>query len=441
GDRSLANAIERAYRDGARFDSWEECLDLARWQRCFDEEGISLAKYTGTIPLSARLPWSHIDVGLEDGFLAKEYRKALKDQLSLPCGKAAGMFVHHTNVAETVADARKLVCYDCGVACDLTAMRGERLVYLKKLGADGPITLDPARLASRVPKGPEARRPKVSFTQGEARRYRLRFTKLGAASFLSHLDLLRAIPRMFRRLGVPLFYSQGFHPKPDLTFGPALSLGVASLHEYVDVKIAADVDEAELAPALTAHAPQGIVVDGVTRLRDGDTNVAKLLGEGAHARYVVAVAKSALSEMGLGDASALKREIEGQLEGGSLTVIRYENGREGGLGKKIDVRHYLEHVDIDTPAARALLDHAGIVGDVVPIEVVVRLAASGGVKISEVVEALLGKQALFQSVRAGLWAARAGRRIDPIDVHLLRDPSFAATNPTSGAVISSAPAG
>ncbi|MEO7097594.1 MAG: TIGR03960 family B12-binding radical SAM protein, partial [Polyangiales bacterium] len=40
GDRSLGNAIERAYRDGARFDSWEECLDLARWQRCFDEEGI-----------------------------------------------------------------------------------------------------------------------------------------------------------------------------------------------------------------------------------------------------------------------------------------------------------------------------------------------------------------------------------------------------------------
>ena len=427
GDRTLANSIERAYRDGARFDSWEECLDLGRWQRCFDEEGVSLAKYTGTIPLSARLPWSHIDVGLEDGFLAKEYRKALKDQLSLPCGKAAGMFVHHTNIAETEADARKLVCYDCGVACDLTAMRGERLVYLKKLGADGPIVIDPSRLAARVPRGPEARRPKVSFTQAEARRYRLRFTKLGPASFLSHLDLLRALPRMFRRLGVPLFYSQGFHPKPDLTFGPALSLGVASLHEYVDVKIAADVDEAELAPALTAHAPQGIVVDAVARLQSGDTNVAKLLGEGAHARYVVAVAKSALAEMGL-DArdgnNALRREIEGQLEGGSLTVVRYEAGagaREGGLGKKIDVRHYLEHVEVDSPTARTLLDRAGIVGDVVPIDVMVRLAASGGVKISEVVEALLGKQALFQSVRAGLWATREGRRIDPIDVQLLRE--------------------
>jgi radical SAM family uncharacterized protein/radical SAM-linked protein len=434
GDRTLADAIEKAYRDGARFDSWEECLDLGRWQRCFDETGIVLARYTGTIPLSARLPWSHIDVGLEDGFLAKEYRKALKDQLSLPCGKAAGMFVHHTNVAETEADPRKLVCYDCGVACDLTAMRGERLVYLKKLGADGPITLDPARLAARQrgrENGPEARRPKVSFTQGEARRYRLRFTKLGASSFLSHLDLLRAIPRMFRRLGVPLFYSQGFHPKPDLTFGPALSLGVASLHEYVDVKISADVNEAELAPALTEHAPQGIVIEGVARLHAGDTNVAKLLGEGAHARYVVALAKSALASMNLEDVASLRHEIEGQLEGGSLNVVRYEGGATSGLGKKIDVRHYLEHVEVDGSAGRGLLARAGIVGDVVPLDVTVRLAASGGVKVSEVVEALLGKQALFQAVRAGLWATRDGRRVDPLDVHLLRDPHAIAGVATS----------
>ena len=98
---ATGEAVLLAYQRGQRFDSWEEHLDLERWQKAFDDAGIDTARYTNTIPLSARLPWSHIDVGLEDGFLAREYRKALKDQLSPPCGKAAGMFIHHTNVAGT----------------------------------------------------------------------------------------------------------------------------------------------------------------------------------------------------------------------------------------------------------------------------------------------------------------------------------------------------
>src|SRR6185369_3135751 len=104
GDRPLGDVMERAYRNGARFDSWDEQLRLDLWEEAFTHFGTDRAKYLGTIPVTARLPWSHIDVGLEDGFLAKEYRKALQNRLSLPCGKAAGMFVHHTNVAETVSD-------------------------------------------------------------------------------------------------------------------------------------------------------------------------------------------------------------------------------------------------------------------------------------------------------------------------------------------------
>jgi enoyl-CoA hydratase/carnithine racemase len=73
--------------------------------------------------VTARLPWDHLDVGLEDGFLLREYRKAMSDRLSPPCGKVAGTFIHHTNLDDALADSRKLVCYDCGVGCDLTAMR------------------------------------------------------------------------------------------------------------------------------------------------------------------------------------------------------------------------------------------------------------------------------------------------------------------------------
>ena len=86
---------------GARFDSWDEQLEARRVERGVRAKPASTReRFLGTIPTSARLPWDHIDVGLEDGFLAREYRKALKNRLSPPCGKAAGMFVHHTNVEE-----------------------------------------------------------------------------------------------------------------------------------------------------------------------------------------------------------------------------------------------------------------------------------------------------------------------------------------------------
>src|SRR4051812_3709988 len=136
GDRPLADVLERAWRSGARFDSWDEQLRLDLWEEAFVHHGIDRAPYLGTLPLSARLPWSHIDVGLEDGFLAREYRKALQNRLSPPCGKVAGAFIHHDNLEDARADQRRLVCYDCGVACDLTQMRDERITFLEKLGAE-----------------------------------------------------------------------------------------------------------------------------------------------------------------------------------------------------------------------------------------------------------------------------------------------------------------
>jgi radical SAM-linked protein len=416
GDRRVGEAILLAYQRGARFDSWEEHLDLNRWAKAFDDAGVDPKLFTGTIPLSAKLPWSHIDVGLEDGFLAKEYRKALKDQLSPPCGKAAGAFIHHTNIADSKADPRKLVCYDCGVACDLSAMRGERLVFLSKLGADGPVPID---LEKRKPRG--EKKPKVSFTQATPRRYRFRFKKTGPSAFLGHLDLSRALPRVFRRLGLPLFYSQGFHPKPDLTFGPALSLGVASLEEYVDAKIAADVDPQAILAELNAHSPVGLVFEGAQTLGAEDANIAKVLGDGAYARYVVGVPRSALPHAGLvtravdGDwETALRAEIEGQLEGGSLVVLREIDG----IKKKVEVRRYLRKVTVGVGAET--LARAGVVGDLIPIEIEVALSGSGGVKVSEVVEALLGKELPHRAIRATMWSTRSMRTVDPLDLASLR---------------------
>lgn len=148
GDRRLADVIEAVWRAGARFDGWDEVFEIERWQRALAEHGVDVAAYLGTRPVAARLPWDHLDVGLEDGFLLSEYRKAMKGRASPPCGKVAGSLIHHTTLEDAEEDTRRLVCYDCGVACDLTAMREERLVALRSLGAAARRAAAPSVSAS-----------------------------------------------------------------------------------------------------------------------------------------------------------------------------------------------------------------------------------------------------------------------------------------------------
>ncbi len=288
GDRRLADAIELAWRRGARFDGWDELFDIEAWQRVFEEEGIDTDAYLDTRPITARLPWDHIDVGLEDGFLLAEYRKALKNRLSPPCGKVKGELVHPTNVRDAEADRRKLVCYDCGVACDLSQMREERLVYLRSLGAAEPPSRDPAQKVSPQRAKPRHPRPRVSFPELESARFRVRFAKTGRAAFLGHLDTARGLARLFRRAAVPLAYTRGFHPKPQMQFGPALSLGIPSLGELVDVAVEGALSADEIAARLAAHAPEGLSITGVWPLGERDKGLGK-----AVTAYDLAIAPAA----------------------------------------------------------------------------------------------------------------------------------------------------
>jgi radical SAM-linked protein len=399
--------LESAYRAGARFDSWEDQKKMDVWAAAFAGEGLDPAEYLGTLPVTARLPWDHLDVGLEDGFLLREYRKALKDQLSLPCGKAAGAFVHATNLDDARSDGRKLVCYDCGIACDLDAMREQRLVYLRKLGADERRPPAPAPRA-----GAPTRRPPARPTQGEPRRYRFVYEKLGAAAYLSHLDLIRALPRAFRRLELPLYYSGGFHPKPDMTFGPALSLGVASLCEVVDVKIAADIDAPSLLAALSAGAQPGLRFTGGAVLGAQDAAINRVVDT---ARYAVGVPRAALEPRG--GESWLRDRIERALEASSLIVVR----RIDGIGKRVEVRAFLRSVAIDDEARNALAE-AGLVGGLVPLAIDVEVRGSGGVKVAEVIEAVCGDAEVpHRAVRVALGArAPDGIVVSPLALAELR---------------------
>jgi radical SAM-linked protein len=445
GDRRCADLLERAFRLGCRFDGWDDVLRTDLWDRAIEEigreMGLEIDRYLGTIPVTARLPWDHIDIALDPAFLVQEYRRALKDRLSPPCGKIYKRLLHPNNVADAEAlAAKKLVCYDCGVACDLDQMKAERLYYLRRMNAwVAPATNATPRLTNgRSVDGPaetptqqerpnkgRAQRPQPSarIAQGEARRYRLRYTKLGRVAYLGHLDLIRHLPRIFRRAGVELFYSVGFHPKPELSFGPALGLGIPSLGELIDVSLADDLESDELLARLAPVTLPGIDFLGAVRLGDDD----RALG-----RVITSAEFAARLPEGADVAGALAR-----FEGREPLSARRESDK--GLARMIDVRRSLLAVTaFEDDALRARLDWP--TGSLVRFGV--KVSHEGSARPSEIARVLFDEEmaAGTELARLAIWASQAelpgeaeDAAVDPLHVALLRRrPGVVAPAPSGG---------
>lgn len=66
---------------------------------------------------------------------------------------------------------------------------------------------------------------------------RVRATKIGKVRFTSHRDAARMWERALRRAGLPVAFTEGFTPRPKISFGLALPTGAESIAEYVDIEL------------------------------------------------------------------------------------------------------------------------------------------------------------------------------------------------------------
>lgn len=264
GDRRVAHIIYNAWKGGARFDGWDETFKYDLWVKCVEDSGIDTQIFLGTIPMNGKLAWDHIDVGLTERFLEIEWKKATHNRLSPPCGKVYGMIVHHSNLESLEKtfdiDKKKLVCYHCGVACDLKGMVEERRDFLKGMNAieDKPY-VQPEKLKKDIVELREKRNQDVGF------RYRIEFSKIGPITFISHLDLQKVMMRIFKRSRLETLHSEGYNIRPLLSFGPALTLGISSLTEYFDVRVPSEwKDFSEVMDLLQKHSEPGIIFKGIS---------------------------------------------------------------------------------------------------------------------------------------------------------------------------------
>ena len=70
---------------------------------------------------------------------------------------------------------------------------------------------------------------------------RVKFKKVGALQYISHLDLVRTMNKIIVRAGLPLWYTPGFNPKPKMIFAAPLSIGTESVCEFMDVRLIDDM--------------------------------------------------------------------------------------------------------------------------------------------------------------------------------------------------------
>ena len=82
---------------------------------------------------------------------------------------------------------------------------------------------------------------------------RVKFFKLGSLSYISHLDLVRTMHKIIVRAGLPLWYTEGFNPKPKMIFAAPLSIGTESLCEFMDVRLVSQIPASEVMDRLNRN--------------------------------------------------------------------------------------------------------------------------------------------------------------------------------------------
>ncbi len=159
-------------------------------------------------------------------------------------------------------------------------------------------------------------------------RIRLTFRKGGALRYTGHLDLHKLWERSFRRAGLPLAYSQGYHPQPKIQLAAALPLGFSARAELLDVWTNSEVDLQDLPEMLARSIPIGLEILGVEQV---DEHAPALQTEVQAAEYRVKLKQ-------VGEVPDLVRRVADVLNTRSLPRER--------RGKPYDLRPLIEELRV-----------------------------------------------------------------------------------------------
>ena len=86
------------------------------------------------------------------------------------------------------------------------------------------------------------------------------YSKKGQAKYFGHLEMVNVFIRALKRAEIPVVFSQGFHPKPKISFDDPLPIGIESQQERFTLSVTGDVRLRQVKDLLNMHLPAGLVI-------------------------------------------------------------------------------------------------------------------------------------------------------------------------------------
>ncbi len=220
GDRRLSNLLLTAHKKGCKFDGWSDKFEYKLWQEAFRDEGLRMDFYTTRKRDTAEpLPWDHIDTRVTTAFLENEWQKAAK--------------------GTPTEDCRNGECAVCGV-CDFENIEPEVFRSCKEAIAKPVLTKE----------------HKKTFYK----KIKVCYSKQDQAKYFGHLELVKILLRAIRRAKIPVKFSEGFHPKPKISFEDPLPIGLESLKENFYLFVPGHVTTQAVLEGLNKQLPDGLRV-------------------------------------------------------------------------------------------------------------------------------------------------------------------------------------
>jgi radical SAM family uncharacterized protein/radical SAM-linked protein len=317
GDASLAEAIERAVDLGARFDGWSDRYRPDVWEAALKD--VDVPRLLAAIPYGARVPWDHVSAGVDESYLREELSRARQGVLTEPCGRFAD------------GDGDRFVCGHCGAACK----RGELPIRMPRIAQDVSALKPPA------PKPKGFPRPRAVEDAGAKKPVRivLFMAKWGRQSFVGHLDTMRIVMRSLRRAGLELFYTQGFNPKPKMSSGPPLPLGISAMKDPIEVFLVDPPDDDTLMKRLSSACPEDFAFVGIERLPEGHKGLGRRIEA---ARYIAQLQC---------DRASAQDGVQRLMSASAIEVIREKDGKK----QTVDIRPYIIGAEVLDRAPDGLL--------------------------------------------------------------------------------------
>ena len=340
GDRRMSKLIYNAYKKGAKFDAWDECLDIGRWHEAGKEIGLDLhyeaTKYREVGSIS---PWDLIDTGLLSKFLIEEYNKAVKVVETSPCTE---------NTCHACG-----VCFELGVLNIVTEDKSKNNKFVKIIETGNVIPAKAGIQKNKPEKwipgqagndtcAPIQAKPKTFLPFKTVQKVEIVHTKKSDLRFISHLDVQRLFERALRRAEVPISYTEGFNPRPKMQWLMPLPIYYESNYELMYLELSEHVSDLQLQVILNKQLPSEFQLLSVKTI-DLKQELPKI--ENVKLLYKALTCDPTLWEKYTCES---KTVINSFLEQSSLIqkVFKKSKDKESLLEKELDIRSLVERIEI-----------------------------------------------------------------------------------------------